>query len=384
MKIEYIRNLMGSYMVVEQKAENEEWEQQMIAHNRINCVLFAESMEENGDKSLWFNITGKQALDVVLEKNELKAELLCRLLRGVYEAAEALEAHLLRSDAIMLLPECIFMDSASGRISFCYYPGSEETTAEQFQRWVEFLLTKTDHRDGAAVEMAYGLYERTGRDGFSLRMLRDLICFPYPRDELQDGGAMGTSGEKERIVEQEEHDESVMEETTVNETDPERLVVNTSVYKRLQKKISEWFSAVTINRLFTRPRKKGNAGETFLFEPEEEEEVPVSEQTVLLSDLTRPAEGILRYEGNGMCADLEISDVPYLIGSGDLCDGCIRSSTVSRKHARITRVEDVYFIEDLNSANGTHVGGNLLNCRTRVSLQKNEIVFFADEKFRFI
>lgn len=138
MKIEYIRNLMGSYMVVEQKAENEEWEQQMIAHNRINCVLFAESMEENGDKSLWFNITGKQALDVVLEKNELKAELLCRLLRGVYEAAEALEAHLLRSDAIMLLPECIFMDSASGRISFCYYQGVRKRLQSSFKDGLNF------------------------------------------------------------------------------------------------------------------------------------------------------------------------------------------------------------------------------------------------------
>lgn len=35
------------------------------------------------------------------------------------------------------------------------------------------------------------------------------------------------------------------------------------------------------------------------------------------------------------------------------CDGVIPSGTVSRHHARITRKGEVYFIEDLNSSNGT-------------------------------
>ncbi len=380
MKIEYIRNLMGSYMVVEQKTESEDWEKQMIMHNRIKSVLFAECMKENGETNLWYDITGKQGLDVVLEKSELKAELLCRLLKGVYEAAKELEAHLLRSDALILLPECIFMDLGSGQISFCYYPGNETMAAEGFQRWIEFLLTKIDHRDSVAVEMAYGLYEHTGKDGFCLRMLNELVRFPYPKEEPQDGEGMGTYKKKEHAGEQEDQNEILVRQEAVNKTDSERRM-KTSFYKRFQEKVSKWFAAVTVNKIF---KMKDKRKEAFLFEPDEEDETVVPEQTVLLSDQSRPAEGILRYEGNRMCADLKISDVPYLIGSGELCDGCIRSNTVSRKHARITRVEDVYFIEDLNSANGTYVGGNLLNYKMKMNLQKNEIIFFADEKFRFI
>ena len=75
---------------------------------------------------------------------------------------------------------------------------------------------------------------------------------------------------------------------------------------------------------------------------------------------------------------------PYTIGSEATCDGYLPSATVSRRHARILRKDDIYLIEDLNSSNGTYVGGELLDYRTRVSLQKNEIVIFADEKFRFI
>ena len=94
--------------------------------------------------------------------------------------------------------------------------------------------------------------------------------------------------------------------------------------------------------------------------------------------------GILKYEGNGTCSELSIDHTPYIIGSELDCDGVIPSGTVSRHHARITRKGEVYFIEDLNSSNGTLVGGELLNCRVKMSLQAQETVMFADEKFRFI
>ena len=51
---------------------------------------------------------------------------------------------------------------------------------------------------------------------------------------------------------------------------------------------------------------------------------------------------------------------------------------------RSAKGELSFFIEDLNSSNGTRVGGELLNYKTGMSLQKNEVVMFADEKFRFI
>ena len=51
---------------------------------------------------------------------------------------------------------------------------------------------------------------------------------------------------------------------------------------------------------------------------------------------------------------------------------------------RGSQKREVYFIEDLNYYNGTMVGGELLNCRVKMSLQAQETVMFADEKFRFI
>ena len=150
--------------------------------------------------------------------------------------------------------------------------------------------------------------------------------------------------------------------------------------KILCEKLEPWKG--WIGRVQGRGRKKEEEA-TFVFEPEQAEET-VSRPTVLLKELGKKAEGILRYEGAGKCENLVITGEEYIIGSDEGCAGYIPSKTVSRRHARITRAEDIYFVEDLNSLNGTCVGGELLNYKTKVSLQKNELIAFADQKFRFI
>ncbi|MEM1226775.1 MAG: FHA domain-containing protein [Planctomycetota bacterium] len=56
----------------------------------------------------------------------------------------------------------------------------------------------------------------------------------------------------------------------------------------------------------------------------------------------------------------------WTIGSGDEVDLRIDDSTVSRKHCRLTRDGDSYFIEDLNSSNGVFVAGNRIAKRTKL------------------
>ena len=130
-----------------------------------------------------------------------------------------------------------------------------------------------------------------------------------------------------------------------------------------------------------RNREKEN--QTIVFEPEEEE-IKRGRPTVLLSERVEQIRGILKYEGEHHLPDLKLDTFPYIVGSAAECNGCVESDTVSRMHARFTKVEDIYFVEDLNSANGTKIGGRELDYKGKASLQKNEIIEFADEKFRFI
>lgn len=397
-------------MIVEGAQNLNMWERQMITHTSPKAVLFAEEVSENGKNELWYDITGMQSLDTLLETGVLCYELLCKILVGIYRAVEELEAILLQADGLLLLPECIFADYRTGELSFCYCLGHNKGLPKSFEELVEYLLTKADHEEEETVELIYSVYERATKGNGSLKELKDVLRMPYERedseaDELrEDGSAQNVNTEV--FIEQETQNECEYEFAEKAQEKEKRKDRTFRIKDLLEGKMQKGLGCGRENRWGSRwngllewlkghqgkrsgiklhKKNKRDAGdaEAFVFEPELEAVQP-SRPTVLLAELTRPPEGILRYEGKGACKDLVIEGDSYVIGSEMECAGYIPSTTVSRKHARIIKKEGIFFIEDLNSSNGTYVGGELLNYKTKVSLQKNEIVIFADEKFRFI
>lgn len=70
-----------------------------------------------------------------------------------------------------------------------------------------------------------------------------------------------------------------------------------------------------------------------------------------------------------------------VIGRDDLCDIVVHDSSISRQHAAIIRDDEGYFIEDLNSKNGTLVSGAPVGARTE--LADGDIIFFGDVRSHF-
>ena len=83
--------------------------------------------------------------------------------------------------------------------------------------------------------------------------------------------------------------------------------------------------------------------------------------------------------------NIEIIDVLLFIGTHpELADCCMRQSTVSRLRLRVDKREGVYIITDLNSTNGTSVGGYKLQANETVSIQNRDVITVADLKYYFI
>lgn len=410
-------------MVLAQCEELQEWEKKMIAHAPKGNIVFAECVQENGEKYLWYNITGKQALDAVLETETLSYDMLCNVLNGIYEAVQQLEGMLLPAQSILLAAESIFVDYRTRQISFCYYPGNPMPLPEAFRSFMEYLLTRLDHSDDRAVKAAYDIYGQSSAGGVELKELKSLLLMPYEKDEAktepeslddtepEEPEAYAAVGQTEQDG---KRDASIWKQIFRGESTVQELLA--AVREKLWKttvgtagrpagKIAGKLAGGTTGRPTGKHAGKaavsgdksrtgrwkigGNMKnaqtetEPFVFEPEEEEHKSAN-PTVLLAGISQKPEGILRYEGTGGYSDLVIEKDNYVIGSAAECDGRIPSTTVSRRHAKISKRGTVFFIEDLNSSNGTRVGGELLNYKTGMSLQKNEVVMFADEKFRFI
>lgn len=360
-KIEYIRNLKGSYMVIATEYEPEPFEEKMLRYNPIEGLLVPFSETRDTERKMWYEITGKQSLELVLSNQEMGQELFCQVLSQLCSVVEKLDAFLLNENGILLEAESIFADRRMGQVVFTYLPGKTGSLAESLRRLVEYLLSKIDHKDTAAVKIAYEVYEKTLKEGYALADIRESMKLPYEKEE--SGAIQENQTDRELPV-----NRSFAEEPAGGMFAP---------LKEQWLKCQKYWK----NRL-VRGRKR-IPKEPIVFTPEPEPE-NIVHPTVLLSEVPEPQRGILRYEGTGSGTDITIGKTPFVIGSDPSSDACIRNRAVSRQHARITQTEDIYFIEDLNSSNGTTVGGELLNYKTKVSLHTNEIILFANEKYRFL
>ena len=120
--------------------------------------------------------------------------------------------------------------------------------------------------------------------------------------------------------------------------------------------------------------------------PEEEMYVPpqpVIRPTVCLATCQSMPRGVLIYQGNGQMADIHLNAAASRIGCGENVEVKIEKDTVSQLHARIEKEGDSYYIEDLNSTNGTFVNDEPLVYKERRKLNSNDIVCFADARYRF-
>ena len=106
--------------------------------------------------------------------------------------------------------------------------------------------------------------------------------------------------------------------------------------------------------------------------------------TALLTEPERPLNSrCLRSTEPGI-PDIIISYVPFIIGKQEgLADYVLARDTVSRLHARIDREGEEYRITDLNSTNGTTVGGRLLEMNETAVLLPGEEVYIANIGFIF-
>src|ERR671927_342506 len=70
-----------------------------------------------------------------------------------------------------------------------------------------------------------------------------------------------------------------------------------------------------------------------------------------------------------------------VVGRLDSCDLPIDDRSVSREHARFSRLRDTYILEDLGSTNGTLVNGRRIN--ESVILRPGDVVTFGSVEFRY-
>ena len=79
--------------------------------------------------------------------------------------------------------------------------------------------------------------------------------------------------------------------------------------------------------------------------------------------MARAPKVIVKYQGT-VIREMELQGTELTIGRKGDNDLSIEDPSVSGRHAKIVKIQSVFFVEDLRSTNGTLVN----NCKTQMSL----------------
>jgi hypothetical protein len=116
------------------------------------------------------------------------------------------------------------------------------------------------------------------------------------------------------------------------------------------------------------PGLDANTGETDI-------EEPPADSTIVLRSV--PIALYLEREGE---EPIKVTSERFIIGRGPHCDLVIDSPRVSREHVALTRSGILFFIEDLNSSNGTWFGEERV---TRRELESGDVINLGNEPVTF-
>lgn len=349
---EYRRYQGKSYMVCSEEQDVNQYELHMLLENQIPGILPIQVMHAEEGSQYWYDISSRWDLANWADTHKLGSIFLKRFFSALQYTLEHIGDYLLDEAGISLKPEHVFVDMEEKEICFCYMPFEKVAFEEGIRSFMEYYLQHMEHSGQNEIQKCYEVYDRCQGQHVSLE---ELMAVLY-----------------ENVVEQEE------EQTEICEVPEEKGETEESESKSFS--LPKWNWKPNVIPI----RKKKPKEVPYAFEPEEEA-VESSNPTVFLGSEIQQIIGELRYEGNGCESNLKIEGPIFLIGSQkEEAAGVIHASTVSRLHAKISKEGEDYYIEDMNSTNGTYRNGELLTYRQKELLQKNDVIKFADEPYRFV
>ena len=413
-EVSYQRNIAGSYMKIPVSRINE-FDERLILKKKLPGLIPVERCFMDGRGEYWYQITGKQSLDTYCRLQDVSVAFIEQVILSVCSEIEILEWNLLDINCLQLEPELVYISNQTQEVLFCVYPENTQDISLGFQQLMEYLLTRIDHKDEEMVRLGYGIYEKILREGYNILDIREFIV--QRRNErnpqIQDNSEMDGLG---KVTEGKRKSDKVAKQDRIRNADRTGKQEEKGVLKKQVEEacpvsetgVRDWRNGLGrtqeiwaamqetwghIRKLLKTPlipertKKKELSQADFFYDTEEEEELePVIEihPTVCIGQGNLREEGLLLYEGRDTYPDYHIQKEVCTVGKDQASDLLLQKETVSRHHAKIRKMEDGYYIEDLNSTNGTYLNDELLSYKEPRLLHSSDLICFADVKYRFI
>ncbi|MCR5388066.1 MAG: FHA domain-containing protein [Lachnospiraceae bacterium] len=343
-------------MIVEDEAElNDDTllAEKMLLRHKVSQLSPYVRMEDKNGVCFWYDITGYISLKDYCRTSKINHNLIKRLFSSLLTLQERMLELYLKTEHLLLNMEQIYVSTSGESVMFCYLPTSSVPINEQLSNLTEEMLPFIDHDDKLAVKLGYGIYDEASHENGSIWEF-----------------LLNSGSEKKDQTPKVEIKADLEEEPAVSKLPAK--------YSFSRFKIPEFLN---VKRFLPKRKKKEDIYE-FCFEPEEI--VPKKTNPTTYVGPGAAPMGKFIYQGATGEDSFSVNKESFLIGrSNPMADAMLNCAGASRNHAIVTQVGGEYFIEDLNSKNGTFLNGELLEFKTSVKLTPYDKVRFATEDFIF-
>lgn len=369
MEVNYKRENDRNYLVL-RPSHIRDYQEMMVTENTIKGLLPVNCRCWNGEEDFYYDITSRQTFTNLFEKKEMELSDVKNFFYSLEALSEELNQYFMDFRSVIFHPDFCFRKPGENFVEWIFYPSEEEN----FLPIAEFFLRKVNHKDNVAMELVYQFYSSVKEGIFCLSDF--LAQLHEMKAESMPVGKTLESEEENGFFDCPKTS-FPLTGTYSEERDkkPEEKFWNKFLSKFLrQKDIHECTDPIVEQRYWGR--------RTEHFEAEREESG--NHETVMWNQNSR-IQGVLKYmTGRSRGKEYRIDNLPLVIGKmQESVDLCLNNKSVSRIHARITKEEERYFIEDLNSLNGTFVNGFRLNIAEKTELHSGDEVSIADVVFVF-
>lgn len=388
---EYVRNCNCNYerIHLEQRPEEQKYQYCILNRGGIRYLLPGSLRYINGEAYLYYDISSTQNIGQLFEQNPIGRAWMRDFLWGIRQMHNELDRFLLEEQSIIWQPGQVFQDLEKNDFFFLYVPYYKEDNG--LAELMEFLTEHIDYEDNVLVEFVYGAYEQIKTIG--QEYLRKQIHEDWLALERKEKNSLQKPQENEMVP------ETIAEKTVVMEEEASKLprpVLRKGLHlfgenrrkkqrekedyrERMRQRIAGMPSYAVCEETVYEEKEtvRSDVEEVILEETLGEEEYG---KTIYIEE-TRGKEEPALYKTDGELA-ARLDKLPFVIGKKkENVNFVINDYSVSRVHARITQEEGIYYIEDLNSTNGTFKNGLRMQPYEKRKLEQEDELKFGKTEY---
>ncbi|SCZ77089.1 FHA domain-containing protein [Acidaminobacter hydrogenoformans] len=348
--------------------------------------------ERDEETQLIFALRSHMTLDQWLRRFASDYHDLLALIEALAELLEQASNHCLRLEQFCLEPSRICYHTTKKRVELIYLP-LRHTASSFEQQWIKMLRElevmsamslKPEGREAylTFIAEAGGRYER--REAY-LKWIKQWFAADYerrvPTEEVVVEGQRSIDflSEQKTIIEK---DGFVKPVAGLSLPSAEKLKLGRSFVKMLGKFRKNGAEAVIADQFRT---------EEIKHEKPEVQRLEVSSfrpefvGTTLLSNQEQP-KGQLILQNQQPCRVFELTKPVTRVGRNKVvCDVVIDYDiTIGRLHAEVHRIDQGYFLKDLDSLNGTYLNDQRLESQTLYKLKGNDVLRLSELEILFL